>query len=286
MTRKLEDYVKRIAAQTDCSRAERDDLYEELLSHVLMRRDEEMAAGKTEEEAEEEAMTMFGQEARIGDGLQQAMFPFRRELLLALAVLCFMFTFGKYISSLVQTREALWFVLLGTVGHSAVLFFALNRTFAVKRKLWLALALVLNLLFLVPQWSGLGFFGSGSLGPVLPLILLLNLYLLYCTVLTYERKKEHKKSRRIIHIVNITLGLGCGLSVSYISLIAMGFGVSAAILLHVLIPMLLWAVLYAAQVLLLPRYPKLIMGSLVLTILILTYMFWPIILPSAAGLFE
>ncbi|SFQ14335.1 permease prefix domain 1-containing protein [Salibacterium halotolerans] len=286
MTRKLEAYVKRIAAQTDCSRSERDDLYEELLSHVLIRRDEEIEAGKTEDEAEEEAMAMFGKEARIGDGLQQAMFPFRRELLLALAVLCFMFTFGKYISSLVQTREALWFVLYGTVGHSAVLFFALNRVFAVNRKLWLALALVLNLLFLVPQWGGLGFFGSGSLGPVLPLILLLNLYLLYRTVLTYEQKKKHKKSRRVIHIFNITLGLAGGAAALYIHLIAMGFGASAAVLLRVLIPMLLWAVLYTVQTLLLPRFPKLVLGSLVLTVLILAYMFWPIIFPYVSGLLE
>ncbi|WP_029329180.1 hypothetical protein [Lentibacillus jeotgali] len=268
--------MKRIAAQTDCSRSERDDLYEEMLTHVLMRRDEEMEAGKTEEEAEEGA--------HIGDGLQQAMFPYRRELLLLLALLGFLFTFGKYITVLVQEQTALWYLLVGTVGHSAVLFFALNRTFAVNRKLWLALGLVLNLLFLITQWSWATYYDF--LVPALLLMLLLNLYLVYRTVLTYEQQKEHKMSRRIIHIVNITLALVGGLAALYISLIAMGFGASAGILLHVFIPMALWAVLYTVQIQLLPRYPKLMVGSLALTVLILTYMFWPLIVPSLMGLFE
>ncbi|WP_240378012.1 permease prefix domain 1-containing protein [Bacillus piscicola] len=276
--------MKRIAAQTDCSRSERADLYEEMLTHVLMRRDEEMEAGKTEEEAEEEAMKMFGKEAHIGDSLQQAMFPYRRELLLLLALLGFLFTFGKYITVLVQEQTALWYLLVGTVGHSAVLFFALNRTFAVNRKLWLALALVLNLLFLLTQWQSWTY--SSFLNPARPLMILLNLYLLYRTALTYERQKEHKMSRRLIHIVNITLSLVGGLAALYIYLVAMGFGASAAILLHVFIPMAVWAVLYTVQIRLLPHYPKLVVGSLILTVLILASVFWPLIVPFVMGLFE
>nr|WP_279588363.1 permease prefix domain 1-containing protein [Alkalibacillus almallahensis] len=276
MTRKLEVYVKRIAAQTDCSRSEQEDLYEEMLTHVLMRRDEEMEAGKTEKEAEEEAMKMFGKEAHIGDGLQQVMFPYRRELLLLLALLGFLFTFGKYAMVLVQDQTALWYLFVGIIGHSIVLFFALNRTFVVNRKLWLALGLVLNLLFLMTQWSTYYNFSI----PALLLMLLLNLYLLYRTVLTYERQKDHIASRRIIHIVNITLSLVGGLAALYIHLIAMGFGAPATILLNVFIPMALWAVLYTVQIRLLPRYPKLMVGSLVLTVLILAYMFWPFIVPS------
>ncbi|NIK12993.1 permease prefix domain 1-containing protein [Alkalibacillus almallahensis] len=268
--------MKRIAAQTDCSRSEQEDLYEEMLTHVLMRRDEEMEAGKTEKEAEEEAMKMFGKEAHIGDGLQQVMFPYRRELLLLLALLGFLFTFGKYAMVLVQDQTALWYLFVGIIGHSIVLFFALNRTFVVNRKLWLALGLVLNLLFLMTQWSTYYNFSI----PALLLMLLLNLYLLYRTVLTYERQKDHIASRRIIHIVNITLSLVGGLAALYIHLIAMGFGAPATILLNVFIPMALWAVLYTVQIRLLPRYPKLMVGSLVLTVLILAYMFWPFIVPS------
>ncbi|WP_306975973.1 permease prefix domain 1-containing protein [Alkalibacillus salilacus] len=276
--------MKRIVAQTDCKRSERDDLYEEMLTHVLMRRDEEMEAGKTEKEAEEEAMKMFGKEAHIGDGLQQAMFPYRRELLLLLALVSFLFTSGKYITVLVQEQTALWYLLVGMVVHSVVLFFALNRTFAVNRKLWIALGLVFNLIFLLTQgqfWTYYDF-----LGPVLPLMLLLNLYLLYRTVLTYERQKDHKMSRRMIHIVNITLSLVGGLAALNIHLMAMGFGAPATILLNVFIPMALWAVLYTVQIRLLSRFPKLVVGSLVLTVLILAYMFWPFIVPPVMGLFE
>ncbi|WP_026702625.1 permease prefix domain 1-containing protein [Salibacterium aidingense] len=219
MTHKLENYVKRIVEQTDCSKSEREDLYEEMLSHVMMRREEERQKGKTEKEAEEEAMKLFGREAKIGDGLQQAMFPYRRELLLLLALLGFLFTFGKYTAVLVQEQTALLPILSGTAGHSAVLFFALNRAFAVNRKIWLALALLLNLLLLLLNMTS--FYGGWQ--PAYLLMIGLNIYLMYRTVLTYERPKEHKTARRIIHVVNITLGLAAGLGEGYIYLIAMGF---------------------------------------------------------------
>ncbi|SFL79748.1 permease prefix domain 1-containing protein [Salibacterium qingdaonense] len=271
MTRKLETYVKRIAAQTDCSRAERDDLYEELLSHVMMRRDEEIEAGKTEEEAEEEAMAMFGREARIGDGLQQAMFPFRRELLLTLAVLSFMFTFGTYIAVLIQEQAALTEMLIGTIGHSAVLFFALNRVFAVNRKLWVALALVLNVLLLLYVHSmSIEFYSLWR--PALLIVVVLNMYLLYRTVLTYEQHKELITARRVIHIVNITLALCGGIAALSVAFAAMIFGGSPVILLSVLIPMGVWAILYKSQIKLLPKRPKLVYSSLILTAAVLASM--------------
>ncbi|WP_240377328.1 permease prefix domain 1-containing protein [Bacillus piscicola] len=277
MSHELENYVKRIVDQTDCSKTERDDLYEEMLIHVYMICDEQLEQGKSKEEATEYAMKSFGKEAEIGDRLQQAMFPFRKELLLLLAILGFLFTIGEYLIVLIEEKVALFHVLSGIIGHSLVLFFALNRSYSINRKIWLSLALLLNFLLLVGNATGtpapLGnniFWMIGFL-----LMVLLNVFLLYRTALTYETNSHNKRARRVIHAVNITLGLLTALPGLYLLLIAIGFGAPASVLFYVIVPLLVWVLLYTAQVMLARRHPKGALVSLLLSAGVLGFIFMP-----------
>ena len=91
------------------------DIYEELLIHLQISRDYLMEEeGLTPEKAEEKAMQLFGLEGEIGSQVQQALFPYRKELMLTLAISSILFTIGVYLSSLfvegnVLYRLALYF---------------------------------------------------------------------------------------------------------------------------------------------------------------------------------
>lgn len=277
MSHELKKYVKRIVAQTDCSKSEREDLYEEMLIHVYMIRNEQLEQGKSEKEADREAMRVFGKEAVIGDQLQQAMFPFRKELLLLLAMLGFLFTIGQYLYILIDERVALTHLLSGMVGHSLILFFALNRSFSINRKIWLSLALLLNLLLLL--WNGStasSAVGNNSFWMIgFLLMMLLNVFLLYRTALTYQPNSLNIKHRRVIHAVNITLGLLIALPGLFMFLMMIGLGAAATVLWHFFIPFLVWILLYTAQVWLARRYPKIAVGSLVLSVCVLGVIWLP-----------
>lgn len=277
MSEELEKYVERIVEQTDCSKSEREDLFEEMLIHLSISRDEEIDKGKSEKEASQMAMKSFGKEAELGDQLQQAMFPYRKELLMLLSILGFAFTVGQYLYVMMADQAALLYVLTGLIGHSAVLFFALNQVFPVNRKLWLGLALLLNLLLLL--WNGivmsLAIHTHFMVLMGYVLMLLLNIYLLYRTVLTYQVNSRHKKARRTIHTVNITLGLLTALPTAYMYFMFLGFGGPARMLFYFFGPVVGWIILYIVQVFLVRRYPKIAVGSLVLSFLLLSIIWSP-----------
>lgn len=282
MSHDLENYIRRIVDQTDGSRIEKEELYEEMLLHVYLIREEELERGKSMKEANQIAMKTFGNEAQIGDQLQQAMFPFRKELLLFLAILGFIFTFSHYVYVLVEEKTALFHVLAGVLGHSAILFFALNRFYPIHRKIWLSLALLLNLLLLVFNMSFAPFgFAMYSVGYNIYWIVgflfmvLLNLYLLYRTVLSYHPNSENKTYKRVIHAVNMTLGLAVSLPGIAMFLFTIAFGAPVLILLNFFIPLIIWGILYTVQIYFARRYPKAATGSLVLSILVLGMIFAP-----------
>ncbi|WP_066194620.1 MULTISPECIES: hypothetical protein [Gracilibacillus] len=280
MSKELETYVERIVAHTDCNKADRDDLYEEMLIHLTILRDEHREQGKGLKEANQMAMKSFGKEADLGDQFQQAMFPYRKELLLLLALLGFIFTIGQFLYMMMAEQVVLLYSLTGIIGHSAVLFFALNKEFPVNRKLWLGLALLLNFLLLL--WNGSLLSGNnGVLFVAYLLILILNVFLLYRTVLTYPTNTSNKKTRRVIHAVNITLGILTILPAAYIYAMAIGFGAPQTMFFYLLGPIIGWIILYSAQVLLARRYPKTSLGSLVLSLGMLSAILWlPFLLAS------
>lgn len=134
MSSRIDGYLLRIVNQTDCTKEERKDMYEEMHGHLTMLQQEYIERGYSKKEAEEIAMKEFGQEAAIGDGLQQAMFPYRKELLLVLAIGSYLFICIQYFYVLLTENVANNWVFIPTIAHSLLLFFALNQTYAVCSK--------------------------------------------------------------------------------------------------------------------------------------------------------
>lgn len=82
------------------AQVERADLYEELLIHLELARDEWMMKGKTIDESEDLAIKSFGDSRLFGSQIQQAMFPYRKELLLTLSTASILFLISYYLGQL------------------------------------------------------------------------------------------------------------------------------------------------------------------------------------------
>lgn len=107
MKSKLEQYVENIVCYTEGSKQEKEDLFEELLIHLELSRDNIMKEeGIGQEEAEEWAMKLFGKEGEIGSGIQQALFPYRKELMLTLAISSILATITIYLMNLFIEGDA------------------------------------------------------------------------------------------------------------------------------------------------------------------------------------
>ncbi|WP_224654152.1 permease prefix domain 1-containing protein, partial [Escherichia coli] len=81
-------------------------MYEELLSHLECSFIDYQKQGLSEEEAMRTAMTNFGEEREIGKQLQQAMYPYRREMMLSLSVASLLFAYSVYACQLFVMGDA------------------------------------------------------------------------------------------------------------------------------------------------------------------------------------
>ncbi|MFB4214054.1 permease prefix domain 1-containing protein [Shouchella sp. JSM 1781072] len=248
MSSKMDSYLRRIVNQTDCSKEERQDMFEEMRDHLLLVRQDYMEEGYSKIEAEAIAMKEFGHEATIGDGLQQAMFPYRREFLLFLAIGSYLFVCVQYFYVLFTENVAIHSFFVPAIAHALLLFFALNQTYAVNRKLWLNLSLVLNILLMV-LFAFPDFTTTLTWDMIFYSFLALSIFLIYRTALTYPQGGENISRKRFIHIVNITTG--------FLLLVFTGFffvsfaifaGFQLQILLNFLIPHIIWFLIYLIQI--------------------------------------
>src|SRR5690554_224468 len=106
MNPRFHRFIDKIIKQTDGNQAEKDDLYEELMVHLEMSSEQFLKEGFNEKQAEQKAMEHFGGAEEIGNQIQQAMFPFRKEMLLTLAVASIICSFSVYLAWLLLENHA------------------------------------------------------------------------------------------------------------------------------------------------------------------------------------
>ncbi|KQL56383.1 MULTISPECIES: permease prefix domain 1-containing protein [Bacillaceae] len=283
MSAKMNTYLLRIVNQTDCPKEERQDMFDEMYDHLTLIKQTYVEQGYTEKEAEEMAMKEFGHEATIGDGLQQAMFPYRRELLLILALGSYLFVCVQYFSILFVENVANYWLFMPAIAHALILFFSLNKTYIVNRKLWLNLSLVLHLLlmfvFAFPHFNdGL------SWHIVFYSILGGTIFLIYRTALTYSFGNSSVIKKRIIHTVNITIGFLLLIGIGFILFAFLLFGdLHPILLLNMSFPFIIWGIVYAIQIRLANKSSKWLNICYFLWIYALLYLaalIFPIYLPE------
>ncbi|HHW35738.1 MAG TPA: hypothetical protein GXX18_00300 [Bacillales bacterium] len=252
MKSKLEQYVENIVRHTESSKKEKEELYEELLIHLQISRDSLMEEeGLTPEKAEKKAMELFGQEGEIGSQIQQALFPYRKELMLTLAISSIIFTISIYLLSLFIKGDAYIGWLCISMGLSSMLLFLpLNRSFHINKKLWLNSLLVLHALGQLYGWLITSQLDQSSTVVGLTIWVWLNialsLGLVYrTTIYDYSSDEKHMK---FLHGMNITSGIIIiGISLFLIVGFLIMVGEFHFIMLLYVSPIIVWSGLYAAQ---------------------------------------
>lgn len=252
MKSKLEQYVENIVRHTESSKQEKEDLYEELLIHLQISRDYLMEnEGLTLEQAEKRAMELFGQEGEIGSQIQQALFPYRKELMLTLGISSILATISIYLLHVfVEGDPYIGWLCISMIFSAMLLFLPLNQHVHLNRKLWLNSLLILHTLGLLYGWlliSQLDHSATVGLTIWEWLNIALSIGLVYrTTIYDYSPSETNIK---VLHGINITSGI-------IISLFSLFFIVGGLIMIGELHPMMLvfaspvaiWIGLYAASI--------------------------------------
>ncbi|MBO1001357.1 permease prefix domain 1-containing protein [Pseudogracilibacillus auburnensis] len=250
----FDHYVKKIVQQIDGNEEEKTDIYEELIIHLQLSSEQFMLAGYDEKEANEMAMKSFGETNDIGDQMQQAMFPFRKLLFLLLTLSSLLFSFVVYSVQLFLEGDAHIGWLLLSVGTSSILLlFTLQALPFLERKTWLNIALICHI-FIYLYGFLLSLYINHSISVPLTyfslVIILIAIVLVYrTTIYDFQFTFERKKQTKLLHFLNITLGIIIISASLFFLWAVLIFSESfEPFMLYIFIPMLIWIVTYVTQI--------------------------------------
>lgn len=201
-------YIEEIVQQTDATEEEKDDLREELLIHLELSYADKRKEGHSEKESKQLVLESFGMSGKIGSQIQQAMFPYRKEMMGALAVLSLLFSVAIYVSKLFVEADAHMFWLTSSVLVSAsLLIFTLHPIPLFNRRLWMNTLLLIHIfIFLYGMLlaTSLDSAFSTILTVYSLIILLFAIALIYRTTIV---DVQTSKSVKIFHMLNMTSGI-------------------------------------------------------------------------------
>lgn len=254
MTSAFHRFVRKIVKQTDGTEEEQEDLYEEFIIHLEMSSDQLRQEGLSEQEANRMAMKQFGNENDIGKQIQHAMYPYRREMMLGLAIASVIYAAAVYVSKLFIEGDAYITWLLLAMGINICLFvYILQPMPFLNRRLWINSLFIVHLfiyLFGLLLATSLEASISMLLTIFCGLILALGIVLIYrTTVFDYPANAKVKKQVMIIHFINTTIGI----VVIAITLFFLWAFLAFSDGLHpvmgvLLIPLSIWILLYRLQI--------------------------------------
>ncbi|WP_301109545.1 permease prefix domain 1-containing protein [Sporosarcina sp.] len=254
MNEVFERFVSGIVRQTDSNQDERNDLCEELLSHLECSYEDLHSQGYSKEEAVKMAMMNFGDDQEVGKQLQQAMYPYRREMMLVLSVASLVFAFSVYTLQLFTRGDAhmIW-LLLAVVVSTSILTITLHPVQSMNRRLWMNGLLLSHIAVFVAGSllaGNLDMRYSVGLSIFSYAIVLLAIILVYrTTIYDYPSSKQPlQKHAKWIHYINITIGI----VLTYITLffawgIMLFAGDMNPAFLVILIPLIVWGIFYMVQ---------------------------------------
>ncbi|MCG7345941.1 permease prefix domain 1-containing protein [Sporosarcina sp. ACRSL] len=263
MRHAFERFVEGIVRETDSNREERKDLYEELLSHLECSFIDYQKQGFSEEEAMRTAMTNFGEEREIGKQLQQAMYPYRREMMLSLSVASLLFAYVVYICQLFVMGDAhIPWLIVAVLISTALLVTTVRPVSSLNRRLWVNSLLLTHILtYFYGLLLATDVYHPISIGLTIiaGLILILAIVLVYrTTIYDYSSKRQPLvKDAKRVHFVNITTGIFIVLVTLFFlwSFLLFSVGMSPRVFI-LFIPLVIWIISYASQMHLLSRQKK------------------------------
>lgn len=263
MNQTFERFVKKVIQETDCSREEREDLFEELVVHLECACEDFKRNGHTDEEAAQLAMMNFGDGKKVGKNLQHAMYPYRREMLMALSIGSLLLTYSIYLSQLfVMGDTHIGWLLLGVLTSSSLLFLTLRPVVSLNRRAVMNSLLVIHMFVM-----GAGMLLSLNLDPPYTsvfsildaLIVLFTIVLIYRTTIYDVPATELnlKTGAKFIHYFNLSIGILLTLGTLFFLYVYLMFASDGYWgLWKLFVPIALWGVFYTVQLVLLNHHRK------------------------------
>lgn len=205
-------YVKQLILQMDVDANDEQDIYEELVTHLELSKKQFIQSGLNEKDAEKKAMAQFGNPKKIGEEIQDAMFPMRRFLLSLTAYLSIAYAFFAYSAQLFYEGYAHFVWLILAIVFSVCLWFMAEHIGRFFRSLPIRVTVHIGhiLIFLYGSFllSAIDAFVAG-LSLVAWFIMLLSILGIYQLAIYNYRNGTDKQSKQIIiiHVINITLGI-------------------------------------------------------------------------------
>lgn len=259
MNERLKRYVETIVNQTECTKEEKEDLYEELLVHVEQLTEDFMREGLPQDEAMSRAIAEFGHEHAIGNELQEAMFPYRKAMLLTLSILSIATAISTYLCHLfIEGYAAFIWIFLAIVVGTFLLYLSINVSTPFNRRFWINSLLILQCIIFVFGWllaANIDHSVSIWLNILDGLVIILSILLIYRTTIIDDFLTKQTKDQKTIHALNITSGIVI-VGATLFFLIGF-FGIIGTFDLAMLIfslPFFIWLILYIIQMKLIKKY--------------------------------
>lgn len=252
MSERLKRYVEKIVNQTECSKEDKEDLFEELYVHVEQLTEDYMREGLSNDEAINRAIAEFGEEHAIGNEIQEAMFPYRKVMMMVLAVLSFATAVTIYLSQLfIEGYAAFVWISLAIGVSTCLLYLSINVSTPLNRRKWVNSLLIFQCLLFVYGWL-LATNVAHSISIWLTLlnwvVIAFSLLLIYRTTIIDDFVTNQKKDKKILHAMNITSGIVIiGATLFFLGAFLIMTGTLHFRMVIFLLPFFIWLILYMIQ---------------------------------------
>lgn len=169
------------------------------------------------------------------------------------------------------------------IVNSFLLFIVLNQDVRFNRRSWLNGILITHILTYLYGYAIGSFLDHAAVLPLAILnwmIILLALFLVYrTTIYEINFQGECVKEAKLLHLINLVLGVVVTGMTLFFLWVAMWFGEFHPFILLILIPFVLWILFYFGQMKLLKKYKRIAFALAIISILIhaliLIYIFFP-----------
>lgn len=257
-------YIDHVLEQIQSPAEEREDIREELLSHIVEAKSHYVEAGFSKRKAERKALSDFGDANNIGKNLQEAMYPFQRGLLYIIGIATILYGVIFYLNTAFNFNEIIpgWLAIQLIFG-SAITLCAINISFVGRHFYLLHVLIIITLM-----WTGFNLMMTETIPDgrniffslYLVILIIIGLVFMfrnsyYSTDVPKTKSKDKKALVIFSYICNLIFGL---------SLIAVGlffiWGGLAFIgltwrLVFPIIPILAWLIFYKFQMRFIAKRP-------------------------------
>lgn len=229
---RFEKHVRKILQEMQSSKEEREELGEELLTHLYSMKAEFIEQGDSEKRAERRALEEFGGAKLVGNGLQETMYPMQRGLLYLIGIGTILFGFFLHLVYITQVSEPSkdWLLVQFAFGTTVTLV-AMNISW-LGRYYWSVNVLI----YLTACWNGFNYFvviqfpTSQSIPLIIYIISIILISFIFMVRNAYystariDQAEKKKKVKLASHGINLMFGLVLSTAALFATWAGLAFG--------------------------------------------------------------